>query len=71
MRMNKLTIREIHEKTGIAVPTLSRWCRKGKFANAQKVISPAGEYWEIPETEWNDFESGLGEVKRGRKKKTD
>lgn len=69
LAMKKLTIREIHEKTGIAVPTLSRWCRKGKFPNAKKITSPSGEYWEIPEADWKAIESGLEEVKRGRPKK--
>lgn len=69
MEMKKLTIREIHEKTDIAIPTLSRWCRLGKFPNARKVFSPSGEYWEIPEDDWKAIESILEEVKRGRPKK--
>jgi hypothetical protein len=67
--MKKLTIREIHEKTDISIKTLSRWCRLGKFPNAEKISSPAGEYWEIPEDEWNEYASHRGEVKRGRPKK--
>ena len=69
--MKKLTIREIHEKTGIAVPTLSKWCRTGLIPNAQKVDSPAGSYWEIPEEDWIVFEKKKGEVKPGRPKKND
>lgn len=69
--MKFLTIREIHENTGIAISTLSKWCRLGKFPNAKKINSPAGEYWEIPEDDWKIFESGLAEVKRGRPKKKD
>jgi len=67
--MKKLTVREIHEKSGIAVPTITRWCRQGKFASAQKKVTPAGEFWEIPEGEWSAFERTLGEVKAGRPKK--
>lgn len=69
--MKKLTIKEIHKKTGIAVPTLSKWCRAKVFPNAQKVESPAGPYWEIPEDEWIAFEKKKGEVKPGRPKKKD
>ncbi len=67
--MKVLTIREINKNTGIAISTLSKWCRLGKFKNAKKVVSPAGEYWEIPEADWKAIESGLIEVKRGRPKK--
>ncbi len=67
--MKNLTIREIHENTGIAIPTLSRWCRVGKFKNAKKIQSPSGEYWEIPKNEWNAFYQDLPPVKAGRPKK--
>lgn len=69
--MKKLTIREIHNETGIAVPTITRWCREGKFTTAEKKATPAGEFWEIDETEWKDFAKSIGEVKPGRPKKRD
>lgn len=64
--MKRLTVREIHEATGIAVPTITRWCRLKKFPNAEKKITPAGEFWEIPETDWEAFERTLGDVRPGR-----
>jgi len=64
--MKKLTVREIHDKTGIAVPTITSWCRKGKFPGAEKRTTPAGEFWEIPEDDWKAFAKTLGEVKAGR-----
>lgn len=68
--MKKLTVREIHDATAIAVPTITRWCRQGKFPNAEKKITPAGEFWEIPEDEWLVFNAGIDEVKPGRPKKS-
>jgi transcriptional regulator with XRE-family HTH domain len=69
--MKRLTIREIHEESGISVPTLSRWCRLKKIPNAEKKITPAGEFWEIPEADWRQFEKTLDEVKPGRPRKED
>lgn len=68
--MKKLTVRQIHESTGIAVPTITKWCRLGKFPGAEKIISPAGEFWEIPEIEWKAYADKLEEVKPGRPKKS-
>lgn len=61
----KLTVKEVSEKLGAARATVSRWCRTGKFPNAEKKESPIGDYWLIPETDLKDIE----EVKMGRPKK--
>lgn len=63
----KLTVKEVSELKGAARATVSRWCRRGLFPNAEKIVSPTGEeYWLIPEEEL-----GLIEVKMGRPKKKD
>lgn len=67
--MKYLTVREIHQATGIAVSTITRWCRLKKFPNAEKRITPAGEFWEIPEPDWKTFEVSLDEIRPGRPKK--
>ena len=46
-----LTVKEVSEKTGIAVSTISLYCRNGKFPNAEKTESPIGDFWLIPETD--------------------
>ena len=47
--------------------TITAWCRKGKFPNAEKKESPTGEaYWLIPEGDLKDIE-----IKMGRPKKED
>lgn len=61
---SNLTVREIADRTGAAIATVSRWCRIGKFPNARKVTTPIGEYWEVPETDLKDIQ-----VKMGRPKK--
>jgi predicted site-specific integrase-resolvase len=61
----RLTIKEVVQKTGYKQSTITRWCRTGKLPNAEKIISPANEYWLIPESDLKN----IGEVKRGRPKK--
>lgn len=46
-----LSIKEVHEKTGIATSTISMYCRTGKFPNAQKEETIFGDFWMIPETD--------------------
>src|ERR1041384_2625850 len=45
-----LTVREVSERTGAAIPTVNLWCRRGKLTGARQEISPYGLYWLIPET---------------------
>lgn len=46
-----LTVKEVAEKTGIGVSTISLYCRNGKFPHAQKNESPIGDFWLIPESD--------------------
>lgn len=55
-----LTVREVHEKTGAAIPTVNLWCRSGRLEGAYQESTPYGDYWLIPE------ESIKGIVVRGR-----
>lgn len=55
-----LTVREVHERTGAAIPTVNLWCRSGRLKGAYQESSPYGDYWLIPET------SLAGIVVRGR-----
>jgi excisionase family DNA binding protein len=49
--VNILTVREVAERLEASRATITAWCRKGKFPNAKKIKSPAGDYWEIPESD--------------------
>lgn len=55
-----LTVREVAERTGAAIPTVNLWCRSGRLEGAYQESSPYGDYWLIPE------ESIKGVVVRGR-----
>lgn len=46
-----LSIKEVHEKTGIATSTISMYCRTKKFPNARKEETIFGSFWVIPETD--------------------
>ncbi len=45
-----LTVREVSERTGAAIPTVNLWCRSGRLSGAHRETSPYGEYWQIPES---------------------
>ena len=45
-----LTVREVSERTGAAIPTVNLWCRSGRLAGAYQESSPYGDYWLIPES---------------------
>ncbi len=55
-----LTVREVSERTGAAIPTVNLWCRSGRLPGARQESTPYGFYWLIPES---DLE---GIVVRGR-----
>jgi len=42
----------IAARLGVAVPTVARWCRDGRFPNAFRV----GRSWAIPATDLDGFE---------------
>jgi transcriptional regulator with XRE-family HTH domain len=63
----KLTAKQVADRLGASRGTISTWCRKGKFPNAEKAVSPTGEeYWLIPEDDLKDVE-----IRMGRPKKND
>lgn len=45
-----LTVREVSERTGAAIPTVNLWCRSGRLEGAYQESSPYGDYWLIPES---------------------
>ncbi len=47
----KLTVRVAAERLGMAIPTVTLWCRAGKFPNAEQVDTPRGPVWYIPEAD--------------------
>lgn len=49
--MNKITIKQMSERTGISVPTLRRWCVAGDIPGAEQSQFKigAGYAWLIPE----------------------
>ncbi len=46
-----LSVKEVVEKTGIPLSTVSLYCRNKKFPNAKKEHTPFGDFWTIPETD--------------------
>lgn len=46
-----LTVKQVSEKTGVAVSTINLYCRSGQLPNAVRFESPIGMYWLIPETD--------------------
>lgn len=46
-----LTVKEVVEKTGIALSTVNLYCRTKRFPNARKEQTPFGAFWLIPETD--------------------
>ena len=64
----KFTVVEAAKILNASRATITKWCRKGlegKFPNAEKVDSPIGSYWLIPESDVKK----AGEVKMGRPRK--
>ena len=46
-----LTVREIMEKTGMPLSTVSLYCRTKRFPNARKKHTQFGDFWVVPETD--------------------
>lgn len=46
-----LTVKEVSKITGIAVSTISLYCRENRFPNAKKETTQFGDFWLIPETD--------------------
>lgn len=60
-----LTIAQIAKKYNRDRSTVLRWVERKSFPNAVKRETPAGEFWEIPSHDLNDFVI----PKKGPKKK--
>jgi len=50
-----LTVHEVAERIGAGRSTVRLWASKGKFAGAERVETPAGAYWLIPESSLEGF----------------
>jgi predicted DNA-binding transcriptional regulator AlpA len=61
-----LTVRDVAERTGAGVSTVTLWCRQGRFPNAEPTDTPRGVVWYIPE---GDLE-GITVRGRGRPPKS-
>ena len=51
-----LTTAQVAERLGIAKPTVTLWCRQGRFPNARHEETPFGSYWLIPASDLRDVE---------------
>ena len=51
-----LTTAEVAERLGIAKPTVTLWCRQGRFPNARHEETPFGSYWLIPAKDLKNFQ---------------
>ena len=56
----KLTAKEAAERLEASRGTITRMCRDGKFPNAEKIVTPFGEHWEIPESDLAGVEIKMG-----------
>jgi predicted DNA-binding transcriptional regulator AlpA len=68
---NELTVREVAERTGAAISTVTLYCRDGRFPNAHQVETPRGPVWYVPESDLNGVEvrsPGRPATKKGSKK---
>jgi predicted site-specific integrase-resolvase len=60
----ELTTRDVAERLGAGVSTITLWCREGRFPHARSEETPRGLVWYIPESDLNGVE-----IKRGRPRK--
>jgi Helix-turn-helix domain len=51
-----LTVREVAELTGAAIPTVTLWCREKRFPNAHQEETPRGPVWYIPKSDLEGVE---------------
>ena len=56
----KLSAKEAADRLEASRGTITAWCRNGKFPNAEKIVTPFGEHWEIPETDLKDVKIKMG-----------
>ncbi len=63
--MKKLTIVELAKYYNRDRSTILRWIERELFPNAERIESPLGNYWLVPESDLKEFI----EPKAGRPKK--
>ena len=56
MRKQALTPLEVAERLQVSAITVRVWCRRGLFPNAKVTETPRGPFWEIPESDLENFE---------------
>ena len=62
----KLTAKEAAAYLGSSRGTISNWCVKGKFPNAEKITTSTGEvYWLIPLEDLVGVEIKMGRPRNG------
>lgn len=54
--MEKLTTSQVAERLGVGQSTVNLWCRQGRFPQAERVETPQGGYWLVPESNLVGFE---------------
>lgn len=52
----ELTVRQVSERTGAAVSTVTLYCREGRFPNAYQMETPRGPVWYVPESDLKGVE---------------
>lgn len=62
--MKTFTILKIAKHYNRSRVAVQNWIEQGKFPNARKVVSPVGEYWEVPVDDLVEFRP----PKRGRRR---
>ena len=53
--MVKLTSAQVAARLGRAHSTIRLWCNRKLFSNAERIDTPNGGYWLIPESDLKDF----------------
>lgn len=53
--MDKLTTSQVAERMNVGQSTVNLWCRQGRFPNAQRVETPQGGYWLVPQSDVANF----------------
>jgi excisionase family DNA binding protein len=64
MPSKKLTVKEVADLLEASRSTVTLWCRQGKFPSAEKIVTPFGDHWEIPESDLAGVEIKMGRPKR-------
>jgi hypothetical protein len=67
-----LTVGQVAKRINAGVSSVRLWAKQGKFHKAEKVETPAGSYWLIPESSLHGFEkqdTGRPLGKKSKKKK--